>query len=157
RDVAKVDLQIEGEALTGEVGPQLVHDLRRLGGGAYRLGAEGATELGNERRFATTEAHPDEPSIARRNQHAPDRGRQRAPVQERARAHAAVELAQAAEREAIAGEPPAAGVGPEPARNLARRPHTVDQHRDQRVVVSGVVESGHGLSSSTARSFLSAW
>src|SRR5262249_61598236 len=110
-----------------------------------------------ERCLAAREPPPSEPRIARRDQRAPDRGRQRAPIQDGARAHITVEPAEAAERAAIAGEPPAAGLGPEPARDLAPRRHAVDQHRDQHVVVSGVVESGHALSSSTARSFLSAW
>src|SRR5262249_38067541 len=126
RDVAEVEPQVEGAPLAGEVGAELMHDLGRPRRRANRLGSEGATQLGDERRLRAAESDAYQPGLARRDQDAADGRRQGAPVDGGSRPRRAVEPVEIAEHPAKAGEPPATRVRAQPARHRSRRAHPVD-------------------------------
>src|SRR5437879_9172418 len=154
RRVAEVEAHVEAPSLAREVGTQLVHDVRRARRRAHHVGADPLPQLDHEGGLALPERDARQPRLARRHEHAADRGRDGAVIDDtpRRRAGVPVQLPERVERPAVSAQLAPALERPEPARERRRAPSIAEQEGDQLVVMSR-----HRTPPSAARSFLSAW
>src|SRR5882724_1458244 len=154
RRVAEVEAHVEAPSLAREVGTQLVHDVRRARRRADHVGAEPLPQLGHEGGLALPERDAHQPRFARRHEHAADRGRKSAVIDDTPRRGAGVpvQLLERVARPAVGAELAPALERPEPARERRRAPPIAEREGDQLVVVSR-----HRTPPSATRSFLSAW
>src|SRR6266704_3592619 len=152
--VAEVEAHVEAPSLAREVGTQLVDDVGGARRRAHHVAAEPLPQLGLEGDLALPERDARQPRLARRHEHAADRGREGAVIDDtpRRRAGVPVQLPERVERPAIGAELAPALERPEPARERRRAPPIAEQEGDQLVFVAR-----HRTPPSAARSFLSAW
>src|SRR5947199_1460335 len=152
--VAEVEAHVEAPSLAREVGTQLVDDVGGARRRAHHVAAEPLPQLGHEGDLALPERDARQPRLARRHEHAADRGRDGAVIDDtpRRRAGVPVQLPERVERPAIGAELAPALERPEPARQRRRAPSIAEEEGDPLVFMSRP-----RTPPSAARSFLSAW
>src|SRR5213592_209764 len=158
--VAEVEAHVEAPSLAREVGMELVDDVGGTRRRAHHVAAEPLPQLGHEGDLALPERDARQPRLARRHEHAADRGRDGAVIDDtpRRRAGVPVQLLERVERPAIGAELAPALERPEPARQRRRAPSIAEQEGDQLVIMSRhMVAHLRRAPPSAARSFLSAW
>src|SRR5438874_477431 len=120
--VAEVEAHVEAPSLAREVGMELVDDVGGARRRAHHVAAEPLPQLGHEGDLALPERDARQPRLGRRHEHAADRGRDGAVIDDtpRRRAGVPVQLPERVERPAIGAELAPALERPEPARQRRR-------------------------------------